>query len=93
MKWNVLALAVATVLAGCSSSYPRPDLSTQERISDEMARVSSTAKTGNKDKATANYNVLMFEISGHIRMAPYPIEFTVQSTVDLENSRIELRPR
>ena len=44
MKWNVLALAVATVLAGCSSTYPRPDLSTQDRISDEMARVSSAAK-------------------------------------------------
>jgi len=52
MKWNVLALAVATVLAGCSSSYPRPDLSTQERISDEMARVSSASKA-TKDKATA----------------------------------------
>jgi len=49
MKWNVLALAVAAVLAGCSSTYPRPDLSTQERISDEMARVSSAAKV-NKDK-------------------------------------------
>ena len=44
MKWNVLALAVATVLAGCSSTYPRPDLSTQDRISDEMARVASGAK-------------------------------------------------
>lgn len=44
MKWNVLALAVATVLAGCSSSYPKPDLSTQERISNEMARVSEQAR-------------------------------------------------
>lgn len=40
-----------------------------------------------------SYNVLTFEISGHILMHPYPIEFTVQSAVDLENSRIELRPR
>ena len=46
-----------------------------------------------KDKASSHYNVLTFEISGHIRMSPYPIEFTVQSAVDLENSRIELRPR
>lgn len=46
-----------------------------------------------KDKASSNYNVLTFEISGHIRMNPYPIEFTVQSAVDLENSRIELRSR
>jgi len=56
MKWNVLALAVATVLAGCSSSYPRPDLSTQERISGEMARVSASAKNSanaSKDKPQA----------------------------------------
>lgn len=46
-----------------------------------------------KDQASANYNVLTFEISGHIQISPYPIEFTVQSAVDLENSRIELRPR
>jgi len=44
-----------------------------------------------KDQASANYNVLTFEISGHIQMQPYPLEFTVQSAVDLENSRIELR--
>jgi MSHA biogenesis protein MshL len=41
MKWNVLAIAVAAVLAGCSSSYPRPDLSTQEQITKEMARISA----------------------------------------------------
>lgn len=46
-----------------------------------------------KEKARHHYNVLVFEITGHIRMSPYPIEFTVQSAVDLENSRIELRPR
>ncbi|PUE24052.1 cytoplasmic protein [Limnohabitans sp. Jir72] len=46
-----------------------------------------------KDQASANYNVLTFEISGHIQISSYPIEFTVQSAVDLENSRIELRPR
>ena len=46
-----------------------------------------------KDRASSNYNVLTFEISGHICMNPYPIEFTVQSAVDLENSRIELRAR
>lgn len=46
-----------------------------------------------KDKASAHYNVLTFEISGHIHMNPYPIEFSVQSAVDLETSRIELHPR
>ena len=43
-----------------------------------------------KGQESANYNVLTFEISGHIHMQPYPVEFTVQSTVDLESSRIEL---
>ncbi len=46
-----------------------------------------------KEQDSANYNVLTFEISGHIQISPYPIEFTVQSAVDLENSRIELRAR
>ncbi len=45
-----------------------------------------------KDRANVLYNVLTFEISGHIRMSPYPLEFMVQSAVDLESNRIELRP-
>ena len=43
-----------------------------------------------KEHATAHYNVLTFEISGHIQMQPYPLEFTVQSNVDLETNRIDL---
>jgi type VI secretion system protein ImpF len=43
-----------------------------------------------KEHTTAHYNVLTFEISGHIQMQPYPLEFTVQSNVDLETNRIEL---
>jgi type VI secretion system protein ImpF len=43
-----------------------------------------------KEHASAHYNVLTFEISGHIHMQPYPLEFLVQSNVDLETSRIEL---
>jgi len=46
-----------------------------------------------KDDAGLHYNVLVFEISGLIQMSPYPLEFTVQSAVDLESSRIELIPR
>lgn len=45
-----------------------------------------------KAYTAAHYNVLAFEISGHIRMQPYPLEFTVQSNVDLETNRIELHP-
>lgn len=43
-----------------------------------------------KEHTAAHYNVLTFEISGHIQMQPYPMEFTVQSNVDLETNRIEL---
>lgn len=44
-----------------------------------------------KAHAVAHYNVLTFEISGHIHMQPYPLEFMVQSNVDLETNRIELQ--
>lgn len=44
------------------------------------------------EHAAAHYNVLTFEISGHIQMQPYPLEFLVQSSVDLESNRIELHP-
>lgn len=64
-----------------------------ERYEPRLVSQTLVVRPVHKDKATSNYNVLTFEISGHIRMNPYPIEFTVQSTVDLENSRIELRPR
>ena len=43
-----------------------------------------------KEHTAAHYNVLTFEISGHILMQPYPLEFIVQSSVDLESNRIEL---
>lgn len=43
-----------------------------------------------KDAASANYNVLTFEISGLLHMQPYPLEFIAQSAVDLESNRIEL---
>lgn len=36
------------------------------------------------------YNVLSFEISGIVHIQPYPMDFTVQSNVDLETNRIEL---
>ena len=45
-----------------------------------------------KEHTAAHYNVLTFEISGHIQMQPYPMEFAVQSNVDLETNRIELHP-
>lgn len=38
----------------------------------------------------AHYNVLVFEISGLLHLEPYPLEFTVQSSVDLETRQMTL---
>lgn len=43
-----------------------------------------------KDDGKTNYNVLLFEIQGALYMEPYPVEFTVQSTVDLETGHMTL---
>jgi len=42
---------------------------------------------GNSD-GDASYNVLLFEIHGWVHMQPYPMEFLVQSSLDLETSRL-----
>lgn len=44
-----------------------------------------------KDEGRAHYNVLLFEIHATLHMEPYPVEFTVQSSVDLETSRITFK--
>jgi type VI secretion system protein ImpF len=41
----------------------------------------------------AQYNNLNFEIRGMIRMDPYPLEFMVQSSLDLETSRLHANGR
>lgn len=43
-----------------------------------------------KDGANDRYNVLLFEIKGLLFMEPYPMEFMVQSSVDLETNRFNL---
>ncbi|KND56928.1 putative protein ImpF [Candidatus Paraburkholderia schumanniana] len=40
-----------------------------------------------------HYNNLTFEIRGMIRIDPYPMEITVQSTLDLETSRMHTAAR
>jgi len=64
-----------------------------ERYEPRLVRETLTVRPLLKEQASNHYNVLTFEISGHIHMNPYPIEFAVQSAVDLESSRIELRAR
>lgn len=41
--------------------------------------------------ARSHYNVLSFEISASLHAQPYPVEFCVQSSIDLETSHIQLR--
>jgi len=36
------------------------------------------------------HNVLLFEVRGMIRMDPYPLEFMVQSSLDLETSQVNV---
>jgi len=43
-----------------------------------------------KEGAERQYNVLLFEIRGAIRMDPYPMNFMVQSSVDLETNRMSV---
>lgn len=77
-KWNDIERMIRTAI---------------ERYEPRLVRETLTVRPLLKDQANSHYNVLTFEISGHIHMTPYPIEFAVQSAVDLENSRIELRSR
>lgn len=43
-------------------------------------------------ESSHHYNILQFEISALVHADPYPIEFLVQSSVDLESSRLSLLP-
>ena len=53
MKWKTLALMTPMLVVGCSSTYPRPDLSTQERIFSEMDRVAASKSAVAKPIADA----------------------------------------
>ncbi|MDM0112103.1 type VI secretion system baseplate subunit TssE [Variovorax sp. J22R133] len=43
-----------------------------------------------KEGASEEYNVLLFEIRAMINLKPYPLELTVQSSVDLETNRMHV---
>lgn len=43
-----------------------------------------------KEGASEEYNVLLFEIRAMINLKPYPLQFTVQSSVDLETNRMSV---
>jgi type VI secretion system protein ImpF len=43
-----------------------------------------------KEDAHDQYNVLLFEIRAMVNLKPYPLELTVQSSVDLETNRMSI---
>ena len=49
----------------------------------------SVAPLGAMD-ADSHYNVLSFEVRGMIQMDPYPLQFIVQSSLDLETSQVNV---
>ncbi|VWC81108.1 type VI secretion system lysozyme-like protein [Burkholderia lata] len=42
------------------------------------------------DAASGHHNVLAFEVRGLVHMDPYPLEFMVQSSLDLDTSEIQI---
>jgi type VI secretion system protein ImpF len=40
----------------------------------------------------SRFNVLTFELRGLVNLSPYPLEFRVQSALDLETSKVTLLP-
>jgi type VI secretion system protein ImpF len=58
----------------------------EPRLMPDTLTITPLVKAG----AANSYNVLMFEVSGMVHMDPYPLEFLVQSSVDLETSRMNV---
>lgn len=58
----------------------------EPRLRADSVTVRPLAKEGAGD----SYNVLLFEIRALIDVRPYPLELTVQSSVDLETGRMRL---
>ncbi|SPB15127.1 type VI secretion system lysozyme-like protein [Caballeronia novacaledonica] len=61
-----------------------------ERFEPRLRPDSLTIRALDAEKAAAHRNVLSFEVRGEIQMDPYPLEFMVQSSLDLETSQINI---
>ncbi|MDH6166317.1 type VI secretion system protein ImpF [Variovorax boronicumulans] len=59
----------------------------EPRLIPETVTVVPLMKEGG---AAGEYNVLLFEIRALIHLRPYPLDFTVQSAVDLETNRMRV---
>lgn len=58
----------------------------EPRLIPETLIVSPLTRIGADD----HYNVLSFEVRGMVHMDPYPLEFMVQSSLDLETSQVSI---
>ena len=61
----------------------------EPRLSPDSLRVSPLYPERGRDAAREPH-LLRFEISGEVRLSPYPLVFRAQTAVDLETSRIAL---
>ncbi|BAN22092.1 putative uncharacterized protein [Caballeronia insecticola] len=61
-----------------------------ERFEPRLMKDSLVIRVLESGAAIAHHNVLSFEVRGEIHMDPYPLEFMVQSSLDLETSQINV---
>lgn len=61
-----------------------------EEFEPRLEPGSLTVRLIDKEGTEKRYNMLRFEISGAIHMNPYPMAFTVQSSLDLETGTISI---
>ncbi|GJH18798.1 type VI secretion system baseplate subunit TssE [Caballeronia novacaledonica] len=61
-----------------------------ERFEPRLRSDSLTIRVLDAEKGVTHRNVLSFEVRGEIQMDPYPLEFMVQSSLDLETSQIDM---
>jgi len=71
---------IETIIRRAISDY-------EPRLLPDSIKVSPLTREGTRSDS---YNVLMFEIRAMIDLRPYPMELTVQSSVDLETNRISV---
>lgn len=76
LPWDEICASIVTAI---KAFEPRLDPDTLE-VSHLML-----------DDLEHHHNMVAFEISGHILMQPYPMEFMVQSTLDMDTSHFTVR--
>jgi type VI secretion system protein ImpF len=61
-----------------------------ERFEPRLLSDSLVIRALDAGTAMAHRNVLSFEVRGEIQMDPYPLQFMVQSSLDLETNHIDI---